>query len=685
MDYSALLDSVRPVFVAECNEHINTLELGLITLEETPDDIELLNSIFRAVHSLKGSCGMYGLDHIVEFTHDFESVMDRVRNFEVKVTEELSDLLVSCFDHLKELISGIENNDDEFDKLVQKQLMEKLQAWLTVDEKSKESSQQEQNTYQNSAEVNSVSVCLCLNFEPESFMCGCKPNIILREIEELSIIKEIKSHLHIPTWEDYNPEHCYLSLQIVFTNISDKQALESIFEFTDVIRWSWIDIDKDSDFVNKDSNNDTEKQNRAKNDIPNEVETKKNIQTKNLPKIEKSNTETKRFIRVEADKLDRLIGLVGELIVDFGGLQALSEKVSNQHASLHQRVSSASKILDDLRESSLNLRLMPIADTFNRFHRVVRDTAKQLDKDVKLTLEGTETELDKTILEKIADPLTHLVRNSVDHGLEQPKEREALGKGPKGLLTLKASHLEGRVRIEIIDDGRGIDPDIIRSKAKEKGLISDSDDLDDKAILQLIFEPGFSTAKEVTDISGRGVGMDVVRRNIQDIGGEIILESDKGQGTQVDIRLPLTMAILPGFRVKICKQDFIVPLTQLDECINAHQLFNDKSDDNHTLWLRGEILPVLDMRPLLYGCDSKNQPQTEAIIVQTVRGRMVLCVDELVGEIQTVVKPLDPIVAKVPYYSGMTQLGTGEIVPILDINGTVDVSRQTNDLIKTGS
>ncbi len=707
MDYSALLDSVRPVFVAECNEHINTLELGLISLEEHPDDSELLNSIFRAVHSLKGSCGMYGLDHIVEFTHDFESVMDRVRNFEIKISETLSDLLVRSFDHLKVLIEGIETGSNEYDTAQQKTLMGELEQWLSGDGTHSEAVTPaavegqpiEANPHQNER--------LIIHFEAESFLCGCKPHAILTEVKESAAVESVTPILKLPDWEAFNPENCYLELGLTFSSIPDAEALEQIFDFTDVVEGHWetqsdhgspeestietksIDEDNSTKDINvkavSEKDASTSASESGQKELPESTTAASpGISSTHSKAREKTKTETKRFIRVEADKLDRLIGLVGELIVDFGGLQALSEKSGSQNDPLHQRVNSAAKTLDDLRESSLNLRLMPIADTFNRFHRVVRDTAKQLEKEVKLVLEGTETELDKTILEKIADPLTHLVRNSIDHGIEQPAQRMESGKPEKGTLVLRASHQEGRVRIEIEDDGKGINPDIIRAKAIEKGVINESDELDEKSILQLIFEPGFSTAEKVTDISGRGVGMDVVRRNIQDIGGEILLDSKPGKGTHVDIRLPLTMAILPGFRVKICSQDFIVPLTQLDECINAHQLFDAKQIKDDTLWLRGEILPVLDLRPLLFGAQSQYH-KTEAIVVQTTRGRMVLRVDELVGEIQTVVRPLDPIVAQVPFYSGMTQLGTGEIVPILDINGSVEVSRQTSDLKKTGS
>lgn len=707
MDYSALLDSVRPVFVAECNEHINTLELGLISLEEHPDDSELLNSIFRAVHSLKGSCGMYGLDHIVEFTHDFESVMDRVRNFEIKISETLSDLLVHSFDHLKVLIEGIETGCNEYDTAQQKTLMGELEQWLSGDGTHSEAVTSaavegqpiEANPHQNER--------LIIHFEAESFLCGCKPHAILSEVKESAAVESVTPVLRLPDWEAFNPENCYLELGLTFSSIPDAETLEHIFDFTDVVEGHWetqsdhdsseesaietksIDEDNSTEDINIEAVSEKDASTLASESGQKELSESTTAASSGISSTpskarEKTKTETKRFIRVEADKLDRLIGLVGELIVDFGGLQALSEKTGSQNDSLHQRVNSAAKTLDDLRESSLNLRLMPIADTFNRFHRVVRDTAKQLEKEVKLVLEGTETELDKTILEKIADPLTHLVRNSIDHGIEQPAQRMESGKPEKGTLVLRASHQEGRVRIEIEDDGKGINPDIIRAKAIEKSVINESDELDEKSILQLIFEPGFSTAEKVTDISGRGVGMDVVRRNIQDIGGEILLDSKPGKGTHVDIRLPLTMAILPGFRVKICTQDFIVPLTQLDECINAHQLFDAKQIKDDTLWLRGEILPVLDLRPLLFGAQSQYH-KTEAIVVQTTRGRMVLRVDELVGEIQTVVRPLDPIVAQVPFYSGMTQLGTGEIVPILDINGSVEVSRQTFDLKKTGS
>jgi two-component system chemotaxis sensor kinase CheA len=376
------------------------------------------------------------------------------------------------------------------------------------------------------------------------------------------------------------------------------------------------------------------------------------------------------LIRVDADKLDELINLVGELIIAGAGTNLIAER--NGDADLLEATATLSRLVEEVRDSALKLRMVQIGATFNRFQRVVRDVSKELGKDIELVISGAETELDKTVVEKIGDPLTHLVRNSMDHGIESAEVRLACGKPAKGTLKLNAYHDAGSIIIEISDDGGGLNKQRILKKAIERGLVSEGDNLSDREIYNLIFEAGFSTADAVSNLSGRGVGMDVVKRNITALRGTVTLDSEEGRGTTVRIRLPLTLAIIDGFLVGVGSSVYVVPLDMVVECIERAAWENSGSDGSY-LNLRGEVLPFLRLREH-FEVEGETVRRENVVVVRHGEHKVGLVVDRLLGEFQTVIKPLGKVFDRISGIGGFTILGSGEVALIIDVPGLVGQS-----------
>jgi two-component system chemotaxis sensor kinase CheA len=385
---------------------------------------------------------------------------------------------------------------------------------------------------------------------------------------------------------------------------------------------------------------------------------------KQLPKEKETIAKISSTIKVDSSKIDTLINLIGELVIANSNVVSKAETLNNK--SMMETVSSVSRMVEELREAAMNMRMVPIGETFGRFKRIVRDLARELNKEIELHLIGSETELDKTVVDKIVDPLIHLVRNSVDHGIETKEVRLSKDKPSAGNITLKAFHEAGFIAIQIIDDGKGLDPDFLRKKAIEKGIITADDVLSEKECFELILAAGFSTAEKITSISGRGVGMDVVRRNIEDLKGTISIDSELDKGTTITVKLPLTLAIIDGFLTKVGEKSYIIPLNMIVECIQLTDDYKEQLKENDYINLRGGILSLLDLR------DFFNIPKIgskrENIVIVKFDGKSIgLIVDELKGEFQTVIKPLGKIFQNIKGLGGSTILGGGEVGMILDI------------------
>ncbi len=560
---------------------------------------------------------------------------------------------------------------------------------------------------------------ISLRFGPEVFRNGMDPFSFVRCLSNLGNIVQLVTVIDaIPAAEDMDPESCYLGFEISFSSNADKLAIESIFNFvlSDCTIHLLPPYSKVSEYQQLIA--DLSEQDMRLGEIlvkcgtltPKELEKILNFQAEQSDELQqpigevliehrlvsaplvatalekqqqiKDHKKTESsLIRVDAEKLDELINLVGELIIAGAGTSLIAQRANM--ADLVESTATLSRLVEEVRDSALALRMVQIGGTFNRFQRVVRDVSKELGKDVDLVISGGDTELDKIVVEKIGDPLTHLVRNSMDHGIETAELRIARGKPAKGTLKLNAYHDAGSIVIEVIDDGGGLNKEKILSKAIERGLVSESANLSDKEIYNLIFEAGFSTADTVSNLSGRGVGMDVVRRNIQALRGTVDLDSVEGQGSTVRIRLPLTLAIIDGFMVGVGNCAYVIPLDMVVECIELRAWADDEGDGQY-LNLRGEVLPYRRLRDH-FAFEGDRVQRENVVVVRYGEHKAGLVVDKLMGEFQTVIKPLGQLFKGEKSIGGFTILGSGEVALIVDVPGLMSQVEQEREVGKMRS
>lgn len=715
------MEQVLGLYISESRELLDEMETLLLNLEHEQDKNESLNGIFRAAHTIKGSAGIFSLDAVVHFTHGVESLLDKMRDGKIAPNAELTSLLLDCKDHIGVLIDNVENNIplEEHDVLSGKALLQTLiivvkQGGTDGPQDPPASSRTDMATTQSVERVDSPKVesdnwHISVRYHPQSFHFGMDPLAILRYLSTLGTVETITTLFpNMPDAYEMDPESCYLGYEINFKSEASKQEIEGAFEF--IREDSQVHIlppnSRVIDYINLIQA--LPEQDFQLGEIlvqcgsltPNELEYALKLQRElksqsiNVPlgsivvnngltpqpvlesaiakqnQIREGKTKEIQSIRVDAEKLDQLINLVGELVI--AGASSSLHAHSSGDRILVESFSMLTRLLEEVRDASLQLRMVQIGATFNRFQRVVRDVAKELGKDIELVITGAETELDKTVVEKISDPLMHLVRNSMDHGIELPSERMEKQKRPKGRLNLNAYHDSGMIIIEVSDDGAGLNNEKILKKAIEKGLVQEGEQLDIQEINNLIFEPGFSTADTVTNLSGRGVGMDVVKRNIIALRGTVDVQSTFGQGAIFSIRLPLTLAIIDGFLVEIETSSFVIPLNMVLECVELNE-FNSDIDPNTQqsyINLRGEVLPFIRLRRL-FNLGGKTPKRENVIVVSYLGSKVGLAVDKLVGEFQTVIKPLGNIFSHIQGVSGSTVLGSGEVALILDVPNLV--------------
>jgi two-component system chemotaxis sensor kinase CheA len=676
----------------------------------------MINAIFRAAHTIKGSSGLFSLDHIVAFTHVVESVLDQVRAGKLKIADQLVVLLLACCDHIASLVEGVAAGEHAGNAELLQQgepLITQLRAYLEAPKKVPVQAALATTTARSEAEnvkridANSVNADhwhISVRFGPDVLRNGMDPLSFIRYLETMGrIIGIVTVSDLLPAAEEMDPETCYLGFEIAFLSSADKSAIEKVFEFVrDDCRLLILPPHSlISEYVNLIDQQQGEMARLGDMLVqcgtltPQELDLALNAQSDSptLPigtilvqqgsvqpevvqaaltkqkQIKDIGAAESRSIRIEADKLDQLINLVGELIIVGAGVNLISRR--SQIAELQESTSKLSSLVEEVRDSALQLRMVKIGATFNRFQRVVHDVSREIGKDIALVVKGEDTELDKTVVEKIGDPLMHLVRNSMDHGIESAELRAARGKPAQGSVTLDAYHDSGSVVISVSDDGGGLKRERILAKAIERGLVQAGHNLSESEIYALIFEPGFSTAEKVTNLSGRGVGLDVVKRNITALRGNVSVSSQEGVGTTVIVRLPLTLAIIDGFLVEVGKSVFAIPLDMIDECVAyAAEPGHDYTD------LRGQILPFIRLRELF---DVEGEPtRRENIVVLKHAGQKAgLVVDTLLGEFQTVIKPLSPMFNRVKCISGSTILGSGDVALILDVPALVRQATQS--------
>ena len=649
------LDQAQQTFIVEARELLQAMEQSLLQLESEPGDEDAIGAVFRAAHTIKGSAGLFGLASIVSFTHIVEDVLDRLRDGHVAVDAALIAVLLQSGDHMLELIEVVASRGEALPSAALEReaaLREALGAY--------------QEAPLPSADIDTVAMDddvptevlwhLSLRFGADVFRNGMDPLSFLRYLETLGQLLHVTTLTDsIPAVDGWDPESCYLGFEIDLRSSASHAALNEVFDFVrDDCEVQISVVDEPGD-------------NSAAVDSEEVAEVEQGPTAAVQPRAAASGDAKLRdgnYVRVNADKLDELINLVGELVIASAGASLLARSCNND--PLQEATSTVSGLVEEILDGALHLRMIPIGDTFNRFRRVVRDVSQELGKDIDLIINGAETELDKTVVEKIGDPLMHLLRNAMDHGIESADARRAAGKPTKGHLSLNAYHDSGSIVLEIADDGAGLNRERILAKAQERGLVASGAALTDQEIYNLIFEPGFSTAEAVTNLSGRGVGMDVVKRNITLLRGTVDLDSRPGEGTVVRIRLPLTLAIINGFLVGIDHCTYVIPLDMVQECIELDERQRQSSREQGYLDLRGEVLPLVDLRDH-FSHEGPPARRQNVVVVRYAEHKAGLVVDDLLGEFQTVIKPLGKLFGALRGISGSTILGSGAVALILDI------------------
>lgn len=702
------LSDALQTFIAESRGLLSDMEDALLRLELQPDDSEAINAVFRAAHTIKGSSGLFGLDDIVAFTHKAENLLDRVRNNELTLSEGMVGLLLACRDHIENLIDLVvgETEMDADTRQHGEALATQLSRFLGVTAVGPAAMPAETASPLESA----GGACsaddtwhISVRFARDVLRNGMDPLSFIRYLATLGEIVHLVTLADaLPAASEIDPECCYLGFEIRFRSMADKVRIESVFEFVrdDCDLHILAPGSKLADYVAliaalpEDDIRLGELLVACGAVTARELEESLAVQEcagvrherlqplgeilveRDLVQAELVNAalskqkdarnrqaQEARFIRVHADKLDSLINLVGELVIAGAGVGLQAAR--NKDGVLMESVSSMARLVEDIRDGAMRLRMVEIGETFNRFRRVVRDVSKEIGKDIELIIAGAETELDKTVVDKIGDPLTHLMRNAMDHGIESAAVRAERGKPAKGTLKLNAYHEAGGIVIEVADDGGGLNRDRILAKAREKGLIQAGDVLSDSEVWSLIFEPGFSTADQVSNLSGRGVGMDVVRRNIEALRGTVEIESHAGQGSTFRIRLPLTLAIIDGFLMGVGPSHYVVPLDMVLECVELHRASGATNNTGY-INLRGEVLPLLRISEH-FSLEEAAARRQNVVVVNAVGRKAGLVVDELKGEFQAVIKPLGRLFEQVRGISGSTILGSGEVALVLDV------------------
>jgi two-component system chemotaxis sensor kinase CheA len=719
------MEQALQTYIAESRSLLAEMEASLMALESDPANEDMIASVFRAAHTIKGSAGLFGLDAVVAFTHVCENVLDRVRDGTIGLSDELIEILLACGDHISSLIDMVERADEQLND-AQTAEGERLMLALcgyagecvatpgvatpdlaTADDVRWEGAIERGDALAVENDLWQISV----QFGSEVLRNGMDPASFIRYLASIGRIATVAiGTRRVPSLGAIDPESCYLDFEIGVAGIADKKTVEDVFEF--VREDCQLKIQPPHSYASRQAQQIQGVSGDA--EMLGEILTEAgaltsvelsaalvlqdgaisasraaaplgqilvgqgmvedqvvNVALEKQRQIREQKAQAAKFIRVNAEKLDELINLVGELVIAGSAATLLAQRLGD--GQMQEATAVISRFVEEIREDALQLRMVAIGETFNRFHRMVRDTSRELSKDIRLEISGADTELDKTVIEKIGDPLTHLVRNAMDHGIEAAPVRAASGKPARGAIRLNAYHDSGSIVIEVSDDGGGLSRDRIYAKGIERGLVAPGSVMSDRDVFNLIFEPGFSTAAKVSNLSGRGVGMDVVKRNIQALRGTVDMDSQEGRGTTVRIRLPLTLAIIDGFLVGVGGASYVIPLDTVIECVEVSELDHAASEERSYINLRGEVLPYMRLRDqfALGGAPGRRE---NVVVVQYGDSRAGIVVDELMGEFQTVIKPLAKMFSGVQGISGSTILGTGSVALILDVPSLIQAA-----------
>jgi two-component system chemotaxis sensor kinase CheA len=647
-------DQFKQSFREEAREVLVDLEAALLELNENRADMELVGRVFRALHTIKGSGSMFGFEDLAAFTHNLETAFDQVRNGRLEISSELIDLTLAALDQIRAMLEE-GSGTEAADPAACAEILAKVRKLAGIPKSP--AAVAKATAAPAAVGLDGPTRAWHIHFSPgpEMMLNGTNPLLLLKELGQLGGLSVRASMAGVPPIAELDPEHCYVSWDMVLATAACRDAIRDVFIF--VADSCELTIEPDP----------SDLQNAAQTAVANAAETTARALEEprtGLPgrrTYDKADTATS--LRVPAVKLDQFVDLVGELVTVQARLSEVSARSDDPDvAAVAEEIE---RLTSALRENSMNIRMLPIRATFEKFRRLVHDLARDLGKDVELTMEGADTELDKTVIDQLGDPLMHLIRNSMDHGIEPAGVRAARGKRPTATIHLSARHAGASVLIGVSDDGGGIDCEAVRCRAIEKGLVAADAVLTDAETFALIFQPGFSTAKTVTDVSGRGVGMDVVRQRVDSLRGSIDVASKACEGTQVTLRLPLTLAIIDGLLVSVGDAFFVLPLANTLECIELTRSDVERANGKHLVNVRGELIPYIRLRQH-FGIRTQAPEIEQIMMVETEEGRYGFVVDQVLGNCQTVIKNLGRFYRHVQVVSGATILGNGSVALIID-------------------
>jgi two-component system chemotaxis sensor kinase CheA len=659
-------DQFKQAFREEGREVLVDLESALLELNDNRGDMELVGRVFRALHTMKGSGAMFGFEDLATFTHNLETAFDEVRNGRLAISSELIDLTLAALDQIRAMLEEGIGGAELADPAACAEILAKVRHLTGKPEKHpvKEKNVPPQTGIEIGAETVSEAATgkareWAIHFAPgpDFMLNGANPLLLLRELKQLGGLAVKASMAAVPPLGELDPERCYISWEMVLATAAERDAIRDVFIFVEDSCELTIEPLLGSA---EDSTETTPAVASAADLMARALDDKRE---KRGGRRDYDTPDNASSLRVPAAKLDQFVDLVGELVTVQARLSEIAARCDDPEiAAVSEEVE---RLTASLRDNSMNIRMMPIRATFEKFRRLVHDLARDLGKNVELTIEGADTELDKTVIDQLSDPLMHLIRNSMDHGIEPPAVRVERGKRPTATIHLAAKHSGASVLIMVSDDGGGINAEAVRNRAIERGLVAAGADLTEAEIFALLFQPGFSTAKQVTDVSGRGVGMDVVRQRVDSLRGSIDVASKPGEGTSVTLRLPLTLAIIDGILVSIADASFVLPLANILECIELTTADIVRANGKHIADVRGEIVPYIRLRE--HFNIRTPRPEIEQImIVSTEGGRYGFVVDKVLGNCQTVIKNLGRFYRHVKVVSGATILGDGTVALVLD-------------------
>ncbi|WP_019832925.1 chemotaxis protein CheA [Sphingomonas sp. PR090111-T3T-6A] len=643
-------------FRVEAADLLDQIEQGLLDLGHRLDDRELVDEVFRGLHTLKGSGAMFGFDALATFTHHCESAFDRVRKGLVPATEELVAVILFAKDHMRALIEGDGTGLEAAGEAILARLRAAIEGAAGMD------------AHSEAAGDAAGGWRIVFRLPPDAMANGTNPLMLLDELRELGEARVVARTDAIPPLADLVPTHCHVGWEVELRTRAPKSEIEDVFIF--VMDDMELAIEPLVPAAEAPEETAT-----PLSELP-EADTSADVAAQQGRPTARSS----EHVRVPAERLDELMDRVGELVIAQSRLSQLANGGVDVVA-LRSVSEEIERLSSELRDTMMVLRMVPVATLFGRFRRLVHDLARETGKTIDLVTEGEGTEVDKTVIERLADPLVHLIRNACDHGLELPEHRLAVGKAAAGVIRLSAHQAGGEVVITVRDDGRGIDRERVRAKAEAQGLIQPGQPIADQDLLQMIFHPGFSTAAQVTNLSGRGVGMDVVKRTIESLRGSIDVSSAPGEGSSVVLRIPLTLAIIEGLLVRVGAERYVIPLAAVEECLELSLEEDLRSRGRSFITLRDRLVPFLRLREM-FATGTRPDPYQKIVVIATGAERVGLVVDQIIGNHQTVIKSMSPLHRDVGTFAGGTILGDGGVALILDVAQLVAIGQQQEERLR---